>query len=150
AIVACEAAVRQQPDEARFYYQLGRAYDKAGRYQEARTNYKEGADRGYGPAHFNLGSMYWEQRYRKDVEHNIREAVTHFVDAWEKGVDFAAKELAVIYWDGEGSDFPSDHQKSLSWLKRGANTRDYYSHRRLAEHYEKGEIDDSGEVAEQD
>ena len=50
AIAACRAAAEQQPDEPRFQYQLGRALDAAGQFEEASQWYGKVADRPYAAA----------------------------------------------------------------------------------------------------
>src|SRR5688572_22108272 len=50
ALVACLAAVEQQPDNARLIHQYARALERAGRLEDARRLYDWAAADGYGPA----------------------------------------------------------------------------------------------------
>ena len=59
AIPACETAVGKFPNDARFNFQLGRAYSRAKNYQTAVEHYKKSAEQDYLSAQFNLGTMYY-------------------------------------------------------------------------------------------
>src|ERR1700704_4194931 len=50
AIAACEAAIRQNPNDARLNFQLGHVYDDAKQFEAAIANYRMAAERGYAPA----------------------------------------------------------------------------------------------------
>ena len=58
AISACMAAVELFPGELRFQFQLGRAYRKSGRYEDALRWYGAAAEGGYAGAQNSLGVMY--------------------------------------------------------------------------------------------
>ena len=58
AIEACLAALRQYPGEARFEFQLGRAYRQAGDYENAVRWYSAAAEQGYAGAQNSLGVMF--------------------------------------------------------------------------------------------
>ncbi|MEW4467235.1 hypothetical protein AB1K62_05315 [Parasphingorhabdus sp. JC815] len=61
AIVACQDALEQYPDEARFHYQLGAAlyyHASAGDVDAALNNLRAASDRGYRQATFVLGYIY--------------------------------------------------------------------------------------------
>jgi tetratricopeptide (TPR) repeat protein len=58
AIEACESAVRLNPDQARAWFQLGRAYWGAQRDQEALNAFVEAAKQNYGPAKKYVGDAY--------------------------------------------------------------------------------------------
>lgn len=57
AIPACEAAVEKEPQHPRLLYNLGRALDAAGRYDDAVTYYARSADLGFVSAISSLGVM---------------------------------------------------------------------------------------------
>ena len=58
AIEACLEALRQYAGEARFQFQLGRAYRQARQYDEAVRWYSAAAAQGYAGAQNSLGVMY--------------------------------------------------------------------------------------------
>lgn len=58
AIEKCTLAVNQSPDVARFHFQLGRAYWRAKRYNEAIDAFLKAEELGYAPAYFYLGQAY--------------------------------------------------------------------------------------------
>ena len=58
AIVACEDAVAAYPNEARFQFQLARAYRAEDRLEEAVAWYRKAAEKGYAGAQNSLGVMY--------------------------------------------------------------------------------------------
>lgn len=58
AIEKCTLAVEENPDEARFHFQLGRAYWKARRYDEALEAFLKAEEMNYAPAVFYLGQAY--------------------------------------------------------------------------------------------
>jgi uncharacterized protein len=59
AIDACRSAVSEFPGVARFELHLGRALDKAQRFDEARTWYERAAAKCEAIAMFNVGSIYF-------------------------------------------------------------------------------------------
>jgi len=58
AVETCTLAVRQNPDEPRLHFQLGRAYWAAGRHDEALDSFLKAEESGYAPAYFYLGQAY--------------------------------------------------------------------------------------------
>ena len=58
AIPACEAAVADDPEHKRHLYNLGRAYDAAGKFKKAVSYYRQSAERGYPAAKSSLGVMH--------------------------------------------------------------------------------------------
>ena len=75
AIVACEAAVRQYPNDALLNYQLGHVYNEAKRFQAAIANYRTAAERGYAPAQNALGGLYYNG---EGVTKDYAQAVTWY------------------------------------------------------------------------
>src|SRR5665213_3056991 len=58
AIAACEAAVRRDPKNGRLLFQLGRGYEKAGKFADALDRYGQAAAASYAPAYASIGNMY--------------------------------------------------------------------------------------------
>jgi len=57
-IQKCTLALEQNPDEARFYFQLGRGYWKAQKYDDALDAFLKAEEMKYIPAYFYLGQAY--------------------------------------------------------------------------------------------
>jgi tetratricopeptide (TPR) repeat protein len=80
ARVACTEEVKKYPKEARFHYQLGRAYYAAEQYDQAIKHFEKASKMNYAMAYYNLGYMNQEgegfsinhnkaiQLFRKSVE----------------------------------------------------------------------------------
>ena len=91
AIKACENAVNSYPNEPRFQFQLGRAFDKKKQYETAIRWYKKVAkDYSYPSAQNNLGHMY---RGGKGVPQNDKTAVKWYRLAAEQGDANAQRSL---------------------------------------------------------
>ncbi|MCC7252846.1 caspase family protein [Hyphomicrobium sp.] len=60
AIPACEAALKEQPGSPRIMHNLGRALEKAGRYQEALDLYHKAAQLGFDQAQLYYGNSLME------------------------------------------------------------------------------------------
>lgn len=58
AIPKCTLAISESPDEARFHFQLGRAYWAAKRYDEALESFLKAEEMSYSPAYFYIGQAY--------------------------------------------------------------------------------------------
>jgi len=67
AIAACERAVKEFPQEARFHYQLGRVRNYHGDIEPGLEHFRRAADLGYRQAWFILGALV----------NNKREGVAH-------------------------------------------------------------------------
>jgi TPR repeat protein len=115
AIPACEAAVRQYPNDARLNYQLGRAHQKGGNYQGAIESYKKAADQGYTPALSALGFMY---AVGQGVTKDEAQAVSLYRKAAEQGYAAGQNNLGVMYAKGQG--VAKDEAKAVSLYRKAA------------------------------
>lgn len=61
AVRACTAAVEREPDNARFHYQLGRAYTALRRYDEARAEWDTAREMGHSRASYAIGNAIGNQ-----------------------------------------------------------------------------------------
>jgi tetratricopeptide (TPR) repeat protein len=93
AIPACMAAVREYPNQARFSFQLGRAYYKAQNVQAAVTQFRKAAERGYAAAQYNLGIMC---EYGQGVSQDYGEALNWYREAARQGDEMAKNKLAQL------------------------------------------------------
>lgn len=96
AIMACEAAARRAPADARFSFQLGRAYLAAGRHKEAAEEFRNAADRGYGAALGYLGDAY---QFGHGVEADIGKALDAYRRALAKGFAAAESQIEMLTFD---------------------------------------------------
>lgn len=107
AIEACRTAVEAQPDDARTVYHLGRAYDAAGQYDLALSQYEAAAEMGSLIAINALGSLY-EAGLGVDVD--AAKAVEYYVQAAEGGLVVGIENLALAYENGRG--VTQDYEKA--------------------------------------
>jgi predicted aspartyl protease len=125
AIQACEAAVRQFPDNPRFLFQLGRAYQKAHSANSALKYYRSAADKNYASAQESLGDMYsegFELSPEPGVQFAIVDAaqgVNWYRKAAEQELAVAQNNLGIAYRDGRG--IARDDQQAAAWFRRAAD-----------------------------
>ena len=118
AIKACENAVNSYPNEPRFQFQLGRAFDKKKQYETAIRWYKKVAkDYSYPSAQNNLGHMY---RGGKGVTQNYKTALKWSTLAAEQGNANAQTLLGFVYSLGEG--VIKDYVRAHMWFNIAASS----------------------------
>jgi len=125
AVQACEAAVRQSPNNPRLLFQLGRAYQKVHNATSALKYYRSAADKNYAAAQESLGDMYAEG-FTLSPEPGVQFAVVDVVQAadWyrkaaEQGLAIAQNNLGIAYRDGRG--VTRDDQQAAIWLRKAAD-----------------------------
>jgi len=116
AVAACEAAVKQYPDEARFQAQMGRAYQVAKRDSEAVVWYQKAAYQGYPLAQVNLGSMYVAGT---GIPKDVVKAVYWYRKAADQGYSWGQAGLGLMYRNGFG--VPKDADKAIVLFKLAAD-----------------------------
>lgn len=116
AIPACEAAVQRDPTNGRLLYQLGRGYEKAGRFAEALDRYGRAAAVSYGPAYGAIGNMY---SVGIGVEKDERRAFEWFRNAAGAGDPAGQLALGQIYENGRG--IAQDNMEALKWYQKAAD-----------------------------
>lgn len=99
AIHSCEAAIAGFPGTARFEFQLGRAYEKVQRFQDAAKLYQAAALRDDDAAMTSLGIMYADGL---GVVRNSAEALRLLRQAAARGNAPAMHNLGSMYADGRG------------------------------------------------
>ncbi len=90
AVNACEDAIAVHPDEARFQFQLARAYRALDRFEEAVAWYRRAADQGYAGAQNSLGVMYMRGL---GVRQSCNEAVRWYGLAAAQGYAVAERNI---------------------------------------------------------
>jgi len=93
AVPACEAAVREYPNDAQLSFQLSRAYYKAQNVGAAVDQLRKAAERGYASAQYNLGVMY---EYGQGVSQDYGEALIWYRKAARQGDEMAKNKLAPL------------------------------------------------------
>lgn len=134
AIPACEAAVRQYPNDARLNFQLGRAYDKAGNLPLALRQYQKTAEQNYVPGQNNLAYLYVIGR---GVGKDDSQAVALFRKAAAKGYSPAQSNLGTMYRLGKGVG--KDPQEALKWYRLAAEQKYGIAQLNLGSMYYGGE-----------
>ncbi len=115
AVPACEAAVRQFPDDVRLHYELGRAYQKAKNFAAAIEQYRKAAAAGFALAENNLGILYETgQGVPKDPE----QAVAWYRKAADQGLAGAQNQLGLMYQNGWG--VAVDFAQATDWFRKAA------------------------------
>ena len=89
AIPACQTALASYPNSVRFQYQLARAFERRGDFEQAAVWYRKAADRGNALAEDRLGTLYAEghgvpqdksqakQWYQKAADQGNQDATKH-------------------------------------------------------------------------
>jgi uncharacterized protein len=115
AIPACEAAIRENPDEKRFAYQLGRALDNGGRFAEALAQYRKAADLGNHQAMRNLAILY---ENGEGTAQDRAEAMRWFRKSADLGNAFAMNKVGLLYDEGLG--VAKDKKEAYRWFSKAA------------------------------
>jgi TPR repeat protein len=113
AIEYCSAAVAAEPDSTRYHFQLGRALNRAKKFELALAEYKIAADKGHWLATANIGDIYF---YGDLGAPDYEKAFPFNIAAAEHGIDYAALSVAMSYRDGLG--VAKDPVKALAWFRR--------------------------------
>ncbi|MCB8839528.1 hypothetical protein [Aurantimonas sp. VKM B-3413] len=116
AIPACEAAHAAAPNEPRITFELGRAYQAAGRNDDAARLYREAADAGQAVAQYELALAYYDGR---GVQADEKEAVKLLQASAAQGNGFAK------YWLGvekvNGTVIPVDYPGASQMFSEAAD-----------------------------
>jgi TPR repeat protein len=108
AVRACQAAMTDYPDEPRFQYEMGRAYDRDSNHQQALKFYRKAFDMNYDVAAVGLGYAY---QYGVGVEKDYSKALEIYNKVFERGGCAVCENLATLYEDGHG--VPQDYSKAI-------------------------------------
>jgi len=115
AIQACKDAVSLFPNEARFKYQLGRAFDKQEALNDAIKWYKLAAELGDVRAQFSLGLVFSEGQ---GIPPNHEAAAKWFGRAAKSGNAAAQANLATMYLKGHGVE--QNYKSAIKWYTLAA------------------------------
>jgi len=133
AVEACSTAVRAYPQERRLHYQLGRALDRLGRYDEAMVSYQTAADLGSAAALNNLATLH---ENGEGVPPSPETAFALYLKAAEAGDTFAMTNVARMLEYGRGTT--EDVGAAILWYDRAVQAGDGFAITKLASYYISG------------
>ncbi len=116
--------------------QLARILDIAEENEEAAKWYQRAAAQGNTEAEFELGNLYTAG---EGVDKDLEQAVQAYQRAAQQGHADAIRVLAAAFEHGR-LNLPIDHERAVSWLRRGVAHQDRWSMKRLATAYQNGEL----------
>jgi tetratricopeptide (TPR) repeat protein len=93
AIPTCKQATEADPNNARVWFQLGRAYEKQGNNDQAISAYQKAAQLGSAAAYNNIGELY---RQGKGFPKNKDKAAEYFQKSAQMGSDEGKDNLAKL------------------------------------------------------
>ncbi|WEX10864.1 caspase family protein [Chelativorans sp. AA-79] len=134
AQAACEAAVRDHPDVARFKHQLGRVLYAKGEYQQAIAYFQAALDAGHVRSGQLLGRFY---QLGAGVRKEPEKAIPLFQAAAERGDAYAQYSLgrALLLGSGLTADVP----RGMELLTQSAESGHTYAMNQLGAEYLYGE-----------
>jgi TPR repeat protein len=133
ALAACDAAMRDFPDVARFAYQAGRVAGQQKDFVRARELYEKAASKGNIASANNLGALYNEGN---GVAKDYGTARAWFEKAANGGFPRAMANLGRLYQNGQG--VAVDFVEARKWYQKAAAANDAFGLSSLGYLYEKG------------
>ncbi|WP_162930109.1 SEL1-like repeat protein [Pseudophaeobacter sp. EL27] len=108
----CLKAIEEQPNTARFKFQLGRAFDASQDYNLALQWYTQAAEQGHATAQFTLGWIYLNAEWA--ITQPL-EGVEWLTRAADQNLRQAKFHLGKAYYEGTGVDV--DKERAIGLLK---------------------------------
>ncbi|HET6467849.1 MAG TPA: caspase family protein [Geminicoccaceae bacterium] len=116
AVRVCGRDLARDPDNPRLMFQLGRALDIAGHYEQARHLYEQAIARGYSAAMVNLGYMILRGRLGATDDARTAEL---YRQAGDLGNLRARTNLGRLYLEGRG--VPKSELEGAIWTRLAAS-----------------------------
>ncbi len=113
AITACTQAIKDEPKESRYEFELGHAYDQTKNYGEALKHYKIAADAGSADGLQSLGLLYFKGL---GVVVDREKAFVLFYRSAELGNAVALEDLGAMF--GNGEFVQRDDTKALEYFAK--------------------------------
>jgi TPR repeat protein len=116
AILSCAQAVRDNPTEARFSFEYGRALDAAKQYDNAIRWYRAAAEQSYLMAQIGLATMYQNGR---GVPKDFTEAMRLARKVADQGNSFAQNFVGNLYDSSDRAQ--KNYAEALRWFRKAAD-----------------------------
>lgn len=113
-IEACHQAITKDPDNGRYWVQLGRGYLKRNQGDKMLDAFRRARDLEYPVAWFALAVSYHTGNGVAESDRVRAERL--YLDAYQRGIEFAALGLARLY-DEQGTAF-YDAERAALWQTR--------------------------------
>ena len=133
AISACDEATATYPDSGRLRFNLGRALDRAGRSDEARSAYEQAAESGHAYAAYNIAVMHL---HGSGFAEDRPKAFELFEKSFAMGALAGGFTAGHMLWRGDGA--PADKRGAVALWKQAARRGDHNSSTQLGWVYELG------------
>lgn len=114
--------------------ELGGIYHVSKHYSEAAKWYRRASDRGYAPAQYNLGQMYYKGQ---GVSQNYAEAAKWYRKGAEQGDAKSQYNLGHMFRTGQG--VPQDYAETEKWFRKAAEQGDAFAQFNLGLMYARGD-----------
>jgi TPR repeat protein len=115
ALAACNQAMRQYPDVARFIYQAGRVAQVQNDYGRARQLYEKAADMNYAASYVNLGQLF---QLGKGAPKDFDAARRWYEKAVFADDTVGFQAIGTLYEEGDG--VPQDFETARRWYEKAA------------------------------
>ena len=111
---ACTEAIQEQNDNvARYYLLRARGHLRGGSYEQAISDISLSHDMGYPAATFALATLY---HFGDAMPQNLKQAASLYEAAYNNGVTWAARGLAILYEDFSFGNYNPELAKE--WVKK--------------------------------
>jgi TPR repeat protein len=111
---ACTEAIQEQNDNvARYYLLRARGHLRGGSYEQAISDISLSHDMGYPAATFALATLY---HFGDAMPQDLEQAASLYEEAYNNGVTWAARGLAILYEDFSFGSYNPELAKE--WVKK--------------------------------
>ena len=111
---ACTEAIQEQNDNvARYYLLRARGHLRGGSYEQAISDISLSHDMGYPAATFALATLY---HFGDAMPQDLEQAASVYEEAYNNGVTWAARGLAILYEDFSFGNYNPELAKA--WVKK--------------------------------
>lgn len=135
AITICEKSAGKFPQSRRIKYNLGRAYSRALKYDQAVKFLKDAADLGSVRAMASLGSHFSSDK--PGIQSDYKIAFEYFKNAADAGYGGAMASVGWMY--KKGRHVKRDYSIAMKWYQRGAEAGNARSIENIGFLFEKGQ-----------
>lgn len=135
---ACQQAVQQFPDAARYAYFYGKALTLSEDYQHAIEYFQQAAQSDYAPSYYELGIIHL---YGLGVNYDPEIARSWLSRSARAGYAPAQYQLAEMYLTGEGGG--RDKTQAIDWLQQAAEQSFVEAQYRLGMVYRNNHSDEN-------